>query len=307
MPISRLPLLTESERHRVLVEWSGAEARLPEVEHCVHDLFEAVAERSPHTLAVISSAGELTYEALDRQANALARRLRALGVGPETLVGLCMERSLEMIVGLFGILKAGGAYVPLDPAYPSDRLAFMMQDANVAVLLTQTPLLDRLPGHDAQVVCLDGLAREMDPANTAKVASGVTPDNLVYVIYTSGSTGTPKGAMITHRSLVKYARVATLRFGIEPGDRVLQFCSISFDISVEEIFLCLTRGGTLVLRSPEMLGSGGYWLLLPILLFAAAFLGRDSTVLALLNVEIPQFLDWNEPWHKALVCVHPFV
>jgi amino acid adenylation domain-containing protein len=253
--LSRLPLLTKAERHQVLMDWSGSQVSLPDLGVCIHELFEARVEESPDKPAVVSSDGVLTYEELNRQANALAHQLRGLGVGSESLVGLCMERSLEMLVGLFGILKAGAAYVPLDPAYPTDRLAFMLKDANVSVLLTQTPLVDRLPKHDARVVCLDGLPHEVDPAEARPVNSGVTPENLVYVIYTSGSTGTPKGALITHRSLVKYAKVATLRFGIEPGDRILQFCSISFDISVEEIFLCLTRGGTLVLRTPAMLGS----------------------------------------------------
>src|SRR5262245_64181978 len=131
----------------------------------------------------------------------------------------------------------------------------MLRDANVPVLLTQTTLIGRLPRHEAHIVCLDNLPREVGGGEEENVVSGVTPENLAYVIYTSGSTGTPKGALTTHRSMVKYAKVATLRFGVEPGDRILQFCSISFDISVEEIFLCLTRGGTLVLRTPEMLGS----------------------------------------------------
>jgi amino acid adenylation domain-containing protein len=253
--LSSLPLLTEAERHQLVVEFSGSQVRLPESGACIHELFEAEVAKSPQTLAVVAADGTLTYEELDRRANGLAHQLRAMGVGPETLVGLCVERSLEMLVGLFGILKAGGAYVPLDPAYPIDRLAFMLKDANVPVLLTQTALVDRLPAHDARVVCLDALPKEIDEAGHQRVDSGVTPEHLAYVIYTSGSTGTPKGALTTHRSMVKYAQVATLRFGIEPGDRILQFCSISFDISVEEIFLCLTRGGTLVLRTAEMLGS----------------------------------------------------
>jgi amino acid adenylation domain-containing protein len=253
--LSQLPLLTEAERYELLVEWSGSQVRLPESGACIHELFEAQAVRAPHALAVVATEGTLTYDELNRQANRLAHQLRAMGVGPETLVGFCFERSLEMLVGLFGILKAGGAYVPLDPAYPTERLAFMLKDANVPVLLTQTALLDRFPPHDARVACLDCLPKDVDRAAEQPVASGVTPENLAYVIYTSGSTGTPKGTLTTHQSMVKYAQVATLRFGIEPGDRILQYCSISFDISVEEIFLSLTQGGTLVLRTPEMLGS----------------------------------------------------
>src|SRR5215470_4124910 len=250
-PLSRLPLLTEGERHQLVVEWSGAQVRLPETGKCIHQLFEEEARRVPDALAVVAPDGTLTYAELNRRANALARQLRALGVRPETPVGLCVERSLEMLVGILGILKAGGAYVPLDPAYPAERLAFMLKDARVPVLLTQTSLISGLPRHEAHIVCLDALPKETGRKEDEDVDSGVSPENLAYVIYTSGSTGTPKGALTTHRSMVKYAKVATLRFGVEPGDRVLQFCSISFDISVEEIFLCLTRGGTLVLRTPE--------------------------------------------------------
>jgi len=253
--LSRLPLLTEGERRQLLVEWSGAQVHLPESGKCIHQLFEDEARRVPDALAVVAPDGTLTYAELNRRANALARQLRVLGVGPETLVGLCVERSLEMLTGILGILKAGGAYVPLDPAYPAERLAFMLKDARVPVLLTQTPLVSGLPRHEAHILCIDALPKEASRGEDENVDSGVTPENLAYVIYTSGSTGTPKGALTTHRSMVKYAKVATLRFGVEPGDRILQFCSISFDISVEEIFLCLTRGGTLVLRTPEMLGS----------------------------------------------------
>jgi non-ribosomal peptide synthetase component F len=144
--------------------------------------------------------------------------------------------------------------VPLDPAYPTERLAFMLKDADVPVLLTQTALVDRLPTHSARVLCLDDLGQEIEEAGDGPVESGVTPENLAYVIYTSGSTGTPKGALTTHRSMVKYAKVATLRFGIHPGDRFLQFCSISFDIGVEDLPLPHARR-TLVLRTPGMLGS----------------------------------------------------
>src|SRR5262249_28390731 len=156
-------------------------------------------------LAVVGLDESLTYGELDRQANRLAHRLRNVGVGPEILFGLCVERSLEMLVGIFGILKAGGAYVPLDPAYPADRLAFMLRDADVPVLLTQMALVNRLPSHAARVMCLDDLGGEIDGADDGPVASGVTPENLAYVIYTSGSTGTPKGALTTHCSMVKYA------------------------------------------------------------------------------------------------------
>ena len=173
---------------------------------CIHELFEAQVERTPEASAVISSIirspecdekkEQLTYRELNQRANQVAHYLQELGVGPEVLVGICMERSLEMIVGLLGILKAGGAYVPLDLEYPQERLAFMLADSQVAVLLTQAHLLTRLPECRAKVVCLDSEWDFIAQQSQQKPVSGVSPENLAYVIYTSGSTGQPKGVMI---------------------------------------------------------------------------------------------------------------
>ena len=253
--LSSLPVLTASERHQLLYEWNDTKADYPH-EQCVHQLFEAQVERTPEATAIVCEDEQLTYDELNRRANQLAHYLRRLGVGPEVKVGICIERSIEMLVGLLGILKAGGAYVPLDPMSPPERLSFMLEDAQVKILLTQQHLKASLPDNGAHLVCLDtvdqgviGGERDENPV------SGVTPDHLAYVIYTSGSTGTPKGVMIQHRSLVSYTTTACVEYQLEPGDRVLQFSSISFDTSAEEIYPCLARGATLVLRADSMMAS----------------------------------------------------
>ena len=253
--LSGLPLLDEAEQHLLLSEWSGTVTEYPR-DGRVHELFEEQAELFPDAVAVVFGEQQLTYRELDRRANQLAHHLRKLGVGPEKLVGICVERSLEMVVGLLGILKAGGAYVPLDPASPAARLEFVLGDTRAPVLLTQERLLARLPDeHGAEVVRLDAdwplIARE--PGEN--LAPRATADNPAYVIYTSGSTGQPKGVMIEHRALSTYVEAATAAYDITSSDRVLQFASLSFDASVEEIFPALTRGATMVLRSERMVDS----------------------------------------------------
>src|SRR5205814_6269717 len=166
-------------------------------EECVHELFEEQVRSGPRVVAVEFEGQQLTYGELNRQANQLGHCLRKVGVGPEVRVGICMERSLEMVVGLLGILKAGGAYVPLDPDYPAERLAFMLADSQVPVVLTQQHLVAALPPHQARIVCLGTEWESSDQAVCTNPDTGVTPDNLMYVMYTSGSTGKPKGAMNT--------------------------------------------------------------------------------------------------------------
>lgn len=224
---------------------------------CIHELFEAHAARDPETVAVEFAGESLAYQTLNSRANQVAHYLISTGLKPDELVGLCLERSTEMVVALLGVLKAGGAYVPLDPHYPSDRLAFMMADAQISVLLTQFSCLDTLPVSTAseQTVCLD---RDWDaiaqqPQHNPMV--DVSSESLAYIIYTSGSTGTPKGVMIQHDSLMNFTRAAQEEYGITERDRVLQFASISFDAAAEEIYPCLATGGTLVLRTEDMLGS----------------------------------------------------
>src|SRR3712207_2358451 len=195
--ISTLPLLTEAERHQLLVEWNDTQTKYPE-DVCIHQLFEAQVERTPDAVAVVFEDERLSYQQLNEKANQLAHHLQALGVGPEVLVGVCMERSLEMVVGLLGILKAGGAYVPLDPSYPKERLAFMLEDSQASVLLSQQRLLEDLPEHESRVVCLDSAWEGSIQDQEVNPASGATAENLAYVIYTSGSTGKPKGVQIPH-------------------------------------------------------------------------------------------------------------
>jgi non-ribosomal peptide synthetase component F len=231
--LSELPLLTETERHQLLVEWNATQTGYP-MDRSIHQLFEAQVKRTPDAAAVIFEDVQLNYRELNQRANQLAHHLRKFGVGPEALVGLCIERSLEMVVGILGILKAGGAYVPLDPDYPQDRLAFIMQDAQVSVLLTQQQLAEELPRHTAYVICLDTdwerIAQECDQ----NLISRATPENLAYVIYTSGSAGQPNGVAIEHRSTVVFTQWAMSVFTPKDLAGVLASTSICFDLSVLE-------------------------------------------------------------------------
>jgi len=222
---------------------------------CIHQLFEAQVEQTPNLKAVVFEDSWLTYQELNHRANQVAHYLRTLNVGPDVLVGICMERSLEMIVALLGILKAGGAYVPLDPAYPKERLALMMSDSRLSVLLTQKRLLFGLPDHQVHVVCLDSDSKVISQESEDNPICNARHTNLAYVIYTSGSTGKPKGVMIEHQSLVNFTQAVSIEYSITTRDRVLQFASISFDAAVEEIYPCLTSGGMLVLRTNEMVRS----------------------------------------------------
>ncbi|MEH2088565.1 MAG: amino acid adenylation domain-containing protein [Nostoc sp.] len=254
--LGELSLLTEHERHQLLVEWNQTQVEYSQ-DQCIHQLFEAQVERTPDAIAVVFEDEQLTYWELNTKANQLAHYLRSLGVKPEVLVGICVERSIEMIVGLLAILKAGGAYVPIDPTYPQPRLALLLNDAPLTVLLTQQYLLAQMPPHTAKVICFDddinwqagSSAIKQNPVNQT------TPANLVYVIYTSGSTGTPKGVTIQHQSLVNFVQAAIAEYQLQAQDRILQFASISFDAACEEIFPCLLHGATLVLRTDEMLVS----------------------------------------------------
>jgi non-ribosomal peptide synthetase component F len=183
-------LLTDIEKHKLLVEWNDTTSDYPQ-DQCIHELFEATVERTPEAVAVVFEGEQLTYRELNARANQLAHYLQSLGVRPEVLVGICVERSLEMVVGVLGILKAGGAYVPLDPAYPSERLTFMMEDTQTSVLLTQARLVESLPPNSPRVVCLDTDWEVIAFHSHSNPQRRVTTNNLAYVIYTSGSTGRP--------------------------------------------------------------------------------------------------------------------
>lgn len=250
--LSELPLLTSAELRQILIEWNNTTTDYPR-EQCIHQLFEEQVKRTPDAVALVYENMQLTYLQLNQRANQLAHYLQRRGVGPEVPVGLCVERSLEMIVGLLAILKAGGAYVPLDPANPKERLAFILEDIQAPILLTQAHLCEGLPKQKAQVVCVDRDVMSQESEENLK--SRVKVENAAYIIYTSGTTGTPKGVVIQHQSLVNYSEVARITYELKPGDRVLQFAAISFDASAEEIYPSLVSGATLVLRTNSMIDS----------------------------------------------------
>lgn len=245
--LSDLPLLTVKERHQLLVEWNQTQREYPR-NKCVHELFEEQAGRTPEATAVIFEDKQLTYRQLNERANQLSRYLRGLGVGPDVLVGICVERSMEMVVGLLGILKAGGAYVPLDPKYPKERLAFMLEDARPLALVTQRKLQEVLPSHPAKVVYMEA-SDETDAEIGLRFGEErkSRSDSLAYVLYTSGSTGRPKGVAIEHRSAVAFATWARGVFTDEEFAGVLFSTSICFDLSVFELFVTLGNGGKVIL------------------------------------------------------------
>uniref|UniRef100_A0A2P1CZA1 AptA2 n=1 Tax=Nostoc sp. HIID-D1B TaxID=2027338 RepID=A0A2P1CZA1_9NOSO len=256
--VSELPLLTQTQQ-QLLLEWNQIHREYPAKE-CIHDLFAAQVESTPDAVAIQQEGQQLTYRELSDRANQLAHYLQSLGVKPETLVGICVERSLEMIVGLLGILKAGGAYVPLDPAYPQERLADILEDTQLSILLTQERFQDKLPDYAGKTICLDTNWEIIAQHSTANPITHVQLHNLAYIIYTSGSTGKPKGVMIEQRSLMNFVINAIHEYGINASDNILQFASICFDTSIEEIFPCLSVGATLVLRTEEMLHSSDeFW------------------------------------------------
>jgi surfactin family lipopeptide synthetase A len=235
-------------------EWNQTQSDYPD-EKCIHSLFEEQVKRTPDAIAVVFENQQLTYRELSQRANQLAHYLQSLGVGPEVLVGICVERSLEMLVGILGILKAGGAYLPLDPAYPQERLHFMVEDAKVSLVLTKSQLIDRLPIELVRLIYLDKEWSEIAQHSGENLTQQIPSNNLAYVIYTSGSTGKPKGVLIEHKSLVNYTLAVNVEYDINAGDRILQFASLNFDIAAEEIYTCLTTGATLVLRNDAMLAS----------------------------------------------------
>ncbi len=244
-----LPLLTPAEEHQLLTTWNNTQTNLQH--RCIHELFETQVDQSPDAVAVVYQNESLSYQELNHRADQLAYHLRKLGIRPEVRVGLCLNRSIEMLVGLLAILKAGGAYVPLDPVYPKERLAFILADAQVPVILTQQALVEELPETGAQVVCLDINEEGIDWDSQHTSISHVTAENLAYVIYTSGSTGTPKGVALNHCALNNLISWQ-LQNSNAPGARTLQFTSLSFDVSFQEIFSTWCSGGTLILISEEL-------------------------------------------------------
>ena len=245
-PIAKLPLMPEDELRQVLVEWNETNTG-PAKHECMHHLFESQVELRADQPALIFDQEVVSYRELNERANQLARFLRKLGVGRESLVGICLTRSTDLIVGLMGILKAGGAYVPLDSAYPSERLAFIVEDTALRVIVTQKELIKRLPSHQAQVVCVDSDREKIAAELKTNLAEEASAENLAYLIYTSGSTGRPKGVAIEHRSAVTLLEWAETVFTREEISGVLASTSICFDLSIFEIFVPLSCGGKIIL------------------------------------------------------------
>ncbi|HZO76365.1 MAG TPA: amino acid adenylation domain-containing protein [Ktedonobacteraceae bacterium] len=248
--INAMSMLTQAEQQQLLFSWNETTADYPQGQ-CIHQLFEAQVERTPDDLAVSHGRDRLTYSELNRRANQLAHYLQQRGAGPEVFIGICVERSLDLIVGLLGILKAGAAYVPLDPNYPRERLMFMLEDARIPLLLTQERLLHHLPDHDAQVICLDTDWQQIGLENENNPRSNVISENVAYVIYTSGSTGRPKGVQIPHQAVVNFLTSMRQQPGLQRHDVMLAVTSISFDIAALELFLPLVVGAREVIASRE--------------------------------------------------------
>lgn len=244
-PLFELEILSVEEKQQILVEWNDTATSYPR-EKCIHQLFEKQVEHSPETVAVILDDKKITYRELNARANQLSHYLHSLGVGPNVLVGICMERSIEMIIGLIGILKAGGAYMPLDPEYPPERIDFMLEDSQVSFLVTQSHIENKLPSFSKKVVCFDTDGEIISQQRDDNLSTTVQPDDLAYVIYTSGSTGKPKGVLVSNYNVVRLFQATHDWFKFDGNDVWTFFHSLAFDFSVWEIWGALLYGGKLV-------------------------------------------------------------
>jgi len=250
-PVSTLPILTADEKRQIVQEWNRTATDYPR-EKCLHEIIEDQAERFPHYVAVAQNDSNLTYRQLNQRANKLAHNLVKRGVGPNVRVGICLEPSFDFAVAVLATLKSGAACVPLDPKYPSERLAYMIRDVQARLVITKDGLLpETVFPSGCEALALEESELFSGEPNT-NPRCGVSPDDIAYVIYTSGSTGTPRGVLLTHAGLVNYNINAARMYSMQPQDRVLQFCSVSFDIALEELFTTWFSGATLVLRSEEM-------------------------------------------------------
>ncbi|KAB8320294.1 non-ribosomal peptide synthetase [Tolypothrix campylonemoides VB511288] len=248
--IADLPFLSEAERHQLLVEWNNTRVDYPQ-DRCIHQLFEAQVEQNPDALALVFEEKKITYQELNKRSNKLAHYLQKLGVGEEVLVGLCVERSFDMVIGMLGILKAGAAYVPLDPTYPPERLSFMLEDAQVPVILTQERWLNRLETQNSALICLDKDWETIAQESEDNLTTNITANNLAYVIYTSGSTGKPKGVQIEHRALLNLVFWHQKTFAVSPLDRVTQIAGVAFDACSWEILPYLSAGASIYFPDEE--------------------------------------------------------
>ncbi|HEX8117689.1 MAG TPA: amino acid adenylation domain-containing protein, partial [Pyrinomonadaceae bacterium] len=292
-----LPDLGEREREQIIRGWNDT-ARDYDLGICLHSLFEAQAARTPSAVALTFEGSSLSYAELNSRANRLARHLIRLGAGPETLVGVLMERSTELVVSLLAVLKAGAAYLPLDPTYPKERLAFMLEDAAAPVLLTQGRLVGAAPTHRGQTFRVDEQWDEVEGLSDEDPRVGSDPGNLAYLIYTSGSTGRPKGVMIPHRGICNRLLWMQETYGLTPADAVLQKTPYSFDVSVWEFFWPLIAGARLVVARPGGHQESDY---------LAALIEREGvTVLHFVPSMLRQFLDDVEPGScasvRAVIC-----
>jgi amino acid adenylation domain-containing protein len=294
VPLSELCILSAEERQFVLVECNATQKDYPHTS-CLHELFEARAAQTPNAPALVCDGRTYTYASLNARANQCARYLRAQGIGPEVTVGLCVHRSLEMVIGLLGSLKAGATYVPIDPGYPEERKAAILHDAQPKLVLTQGCVQASVPGDVAPIFVLDDhwpIAAEHSSENLLNLAN---PDNVAYLLYTSGTTGRPKGTSVTHRSLVNHGTAMTQMYGLGPHDRVLQFASISFDVAVEECVPTWLAGATVVLRPSEAM---------PAYADFHAFIEERS--ITVLNLPTPYWAGWVEDLeHRRAVMPSP--
>jgi amino acid adenylation domain-containing protein len=253
--LAELEIVCEEARRQILFGWNETQAEYPR-DTCLQELFEQQAERTPDAVALVFAGEELSYAELNRRANRLAHYLRGRGVEPESRVGLMLERSVEMLVGVLGVLKAGGAYVPLDPAFPATRLQFMLEDSGLKILLTQTTLNELVSPQRAAVVLLNTLQPELAAQSSSNPQGVASAENLAYVIYTSGSTGRPKGVCIQHRAVVNFLDSMSRQPGLTPLDVLLSLTTLSFDIAALELFLPLTVGARVVLGTREVAADG---------------------------------------------------
>ncbi|HEY0605033.1 MAG TPA: amino acid adenylation domain-containing protein, partial [Herpetosiphonaceae bacterium] len=287
--IAYLPLLTDAEHQQHLVDWNATAQHDPS-DLLIHDLFTAQATQTPDAVAIVFADVQLTYAELDRRANQLAHLLRAGGVGVESVVGVCIERSAEAVVALLAVLKTGAGYLPLDPEYPRERLNYMIQDASIMALITRQALLPELTSFAGTIICVDRDAAQIERQPAMPPQVEVQPEQLAYIIYTSGSTGRPKGVVVPQQALANHAVAFVRRYALTPGDRVLQFASLSFDVSAEELFPTLIAGATVVFCPPEIRSS-----LPDLLAFAAA---ERVTVL---NLPAPLWHEWSAMIDQAEV------
>ena len=294
-PLADLPLLTDVERQQLLVEWNQTDAIYPK-NRCLHELVEDQVKRTPDAVAVVFENERLTYRELNERAGQLAVYLQKLGVGHGTMVGICVDRSLDMIVGLLGILKAGGAYVPMDPSYPQERVAFMIEDAKPKVLLTHQRWLESLPKQGTQMVLLDTDWPKIKGEAGAGVPGNPTSECPAYVIFTSGSTGKPKGVQIPHRAVVNFLQSMQLKLEFKPQEVLLAVTTLSFDIAGLEIFLPLTTGAQIALVSREVASDGA--------LLSAELKRRSATIMQATPATWRLLLEagWNGNPHFKILC-----